>query len=82
VILCVVYLLRIFKLFHGLMNNPVYIKLNFKTSLVAVIDSEGGKLLLTGKGYVSRVYSVPPTGHVALIILSEGKVDRNPQHGK
>jgi hypothetical protein len=21
---CVVYLLRIFKLFHGLMNNPVY----------------------------------------------------------
>jgi hypothetical protein len=23
---CVIYLLRIFKLFHGLMNNPVYVE--------------------------------------------------------
>lgn len=29
-----------------------------------------------------RVYSVPPTGYVALIILSEGKEGRSPQLGK
>jgi hypothetical protein len=32
-ICCVVYLLRIFKMFHGLMNNPVYVYM--KESIVA-----------------------------------------------
>jgi len=35
----VVYLLRIFKLFHRLMNNPVFVKKNFFSFPVAVNNS-------------------------------------------
>jgi hypothetical protein len=34
-ICCVVYLLRIFKMFHGLMNNPVY-EHNFEVGAFSV----------------------------------------------
>jgi hypothetical protein len=45
----------------------------------AVIDFECGTMSLTGIGKVFRVYSVPPTGHTALAIFSEGKPGRSPQ---
>jgi hypothetical protein len=51
-------------------------------SLGTVIDSECSKMLLTGKRPLTRVYGLPPTWHMALIIFSEDKEDSSPQLGK
>jgi hypothetical protein len=37
---CVVYLLRIFKMFHGLMNNPVYNGYNLVNFSLNAADTE------------------------------------------
>ena len=49
---------------------------DFMTKLGAIIDFECGKLLLTGNRKVPRVYSVPPTGHMAHTVFSETKAGR------
>jgi hypothetical protein len=55
---------------------------NFTTSLGAVIDLESGMMVLTSKRKVPRRYRVPPTGHMALTIFSEGKEGRSPRRRK
>ena len=44
-----------------------------------MIDFECDKILLTGNCKVTRGYSFPPTGHMALTNFSERKADRSPQ---
>jgi hypothetical protein len=53
---------------------------DFMTSLGAVIDLDCG--VLTSKCKVPRGYIVPPTGHMALTIFSDGKECRSPRRRK
>ena len=60
-------------------NSAGLVGTDFMASLGAVIDFECGKLLLTGNRKVPRVYIVPPMGHKALTIFSDGKAGRSSQ---
>jgi hypothetical protein len=51
----------------------------FLASFGAVIDLKCGMMVLTSKRKVPRGYCVPPIGHMALTIFSEGKEGRSPR---